>query len=223
MPRRMVLGHIFLRRPRSREWRYSPWDFSAERDVFILEPSTPHVPAVIFNATHDWSAAGEDRDRLAENALRVAYVASNQWGGKGQPRGLDGALCSCSGKENLAEFKPAKGAGEAEECVKTVLAASRKRTGRTTTGVTGQETSPVREGREDASDDEKELISGKLIGFDKASGCHYLTEEKSISVNKSWMQQSSAPSSSVDFFAPMSTASFVRRGRVDRCNASQRI
>ena len=32
------------------QWRYTPWDFSAERDVFKLEPSTPQVPAEIFEA-----------------------------------------------------------------------------------------------------------------------------------------------------------------------------
>jgi hypothetical protein len=164
------------------KWRYAPWDFNAERDVFKLEPSTPHVPAEIFEAAHAWSSAGEDRDRLAEIALRVAYITSAANGDKLVSReSVDAALCLMSWQENIRKvFQPAKGANEAEECVKTVLAAFTKENGYSYNWrEMGRKHHWYEKFARTLAMTKKNLIAEKLIGFDKATGRHYLTEEKS--------------------------------------------
>ncbi len=80
-----------------------------------------------------------------------------------------------------AEFQPAKGAGEAEECVKTVLAAFTKANGYNYNWRDmAKEHHWYEKFARTLPMTKKNLISEKLIGFDKASGRHYLTEEKSI-------------------------------------------
>ncbi len=164
------------------KWRYTPWDFSVERDVFKLEPSTPQVPAETFEAAHTWSAAGEDRDRLAELALRVAYVTSAI---NGDPlvgaEAMNAALRLMEWQEQIRKvFQPAKGANEAEECVKTVLAAFTKENGYSYNWrEMGRKHHWYEKFANTLSRTKKTLIGEKLIGFDKATGRHYLTEEKS--------------------------------------------
>ena len=163
------------------KWQYTPWDFNAERDVFKLEPSTPHVPAEIFEAAHAWGSA-EDRGRLGELALRVAYVTASL---NSDPRvtneALNAALRFMEWQETIRkEFQPAKGANEAEECVKTVLAAFTKENGYC---YNWRDMSRKHHWHSKFAHTltmtKKNLIAEKLIGFDKATGRHYLTEEKS--------------------------------------------
>ena len=215
------------------KWRYTPWDFDAERDVCKLEPSTPQVSADIFEAAHAWSAAGEDRDRLAELALRVAYITSAVNGDTLVGReAMNAALLFMEWQEQIRKsFQPAKGANEAEECVETVLAAFRKENGYSYNwremgrkhhwyekfpntlssrlrkksvrgeigGICGDtKSSPATDlaflGQlcviyffalfakllfPQPARTKKTLIAERIIGFDKATGRHYLTEEKS--------------------------------------------
>lgn len=164
------------------KWRYGPWDFKADRDVFVVEPSTPDVPGEIFNAAHDWAAAGEDRDRLAEIALRVAYITSAvNCEATVSSASLDASLRLMEWQEKIrAEFQPAKGANEAEECVKTVLAAFTKENGYSYNfREMGRKHHWYEKFPRTLLMTKKNLVSEKLIGFDKESGRHYLTEEKS--------------------------------------------
>jgi hypothetical protein len=163
------------------KWRYTPLDFNAERDVSKIEASKPNVPGQIFDAAHEWSAAGDDRDRLAENALRVAYVTSAINGDALVSRAaLDAALRLMEWQEEIRRvFQPAKGASEAEECVKTVLDAFRNAPGRSfnwremSRKYHWHEKFPTR-----LTITKKNLIAEKVIGFDKETGRHYLNEEK---------------------------------------------
>jgi hypothetical protein len=125
----------FLYVVRREKWRYTPWElpysFEAEDQVGVdgiyslADATRPVVRGTIFDVVHQWAAAGEDRDRLAEIALRVAYVTSAVNKDKELPReAIDAALLLMDWQEEIRrDFQPAKGSNEAEECVKTVLAA----------------------------------------------------------------------------------------------------
>jgi hypothetical protein len=163
------------------KWSYSPWDFSLERDLVDIKPSSAHVPGTIFNVAHDWAAAGEDRDRLAEIALRVALITTTVSQETAVSReALDAALCLMEWQEKIrTEFQPAKGSSEAEDCVKTVMDTFTKANGYS---FNWREMNRKHRWYEKfprtLKMTKQNLVNDKLIGFDKESGRHYLTEVK---------------------------------------------
>ena len=162
------------------QWSYKPWDFVPERDVFKPTPTRPDIKREIFDAAHEWSAAGEDRDRLAENALRVAYVSSaiNQ-DELVSRKALDAALCLMEWQEQIRKvFQPAKGANEAEECMKTVLDAFRNAPGRWLNWRKVARKHHWYEKYPRSLLATKRLLEKeKVIALDKTTNRHFLTEE----------------------------------------------
>jgi len=116
----------------SERWHYTPWDFDPSRDLVKLEPTRPLVPGWVFDRAHLWAGAGEDRDRLAENALRVAYITAACDGlVEVSMEHLEAALSLMNWQEQIRSvFQPAKGANEHQECVNTILDAFKKAPGR---------------------------------------------------------------------------------------------
>jgi hypothetical protein len=113
------------------KWRWSPWDFLSERDVFALEPSKPAVEGWVYQETHHWAAANEDRDRLAEMALRVAYITSAVNGdGQITHEALEAALRLMDWQEVIrARFQPAEGSDDFECLAKEIKRAFKRQPG----------------------------------------------------------------------------------------------
>lgn len=163
------------------KWHYTPWAFNAERDVFEIQPTKPEVPGKVFDAAHSWSAVGEDRDRLAELALRVAYVTSALDGDSMVgDKAITSALCLMEWQESIRKvFQPAKGANEYQECVNTVLAVFKSAGGAANWRDMNRKHHWYTKFRV-LSKVKTDLMTEQILILDKTTGKHFLTgEEKS--------------------------------------------
>jgi hypothetical protein len=113
------------------EWHYRPWQIDPDK-LEKIEPSQPTVAGKIFDRVHEWARATEGRGRLAEIALRVAYITSAvSQEDEVNDAAMDAALCLMEWQEEIRRlFQPAKGANEYEEAMQTILSAFRRAPGR---------------------------------------------------------------------------------------------
>ena len=163
------------------KWHYTPWDFDDSRDSLKLEPSRPLVPGWIFDRAHLWASAGDDRDRLAELALRVAYITSavDQLS-EVSMEAMDAALSLMEWQEGLRRvYQPAKGSNETEECMASVLDAFEKAPGRSLNWrEVAQKKNWYRKFPRSIKGVRRTLETERVIVYDKKTRMHYLNQEK---------------------------------------------
>lgn len=160
-------------------WHYTPWDFDPARDAIMLEPTRPRIPGWVFDRAHLWAAADDDRDRLAELALRVAYITSAaSQHDEVSMAAMEAALKFMEWQESIrALFQPAKGANETEECMKTVLDQFKKAPGHALNWrLTAQQKNWYRRFPRSIKGVRRTLESEGVIVYDKKSRKHYLNE-----------------------------------------------
>lgn len=110
------------------KWQFNPW--SHERLSFT--PSRPTVSPDVYETAHKWRSEGNERERLMELALRVAYISCAANGDKYlNDDALRAALRFMEWQEQIrAAYQPARGANEWQECMNAVLDAFEKAPGK---------------------------------------------------------------------------------------------
>jgi hypothetical protein len=161
------------------KWHFTPWEFDAERDTVKLSPSVPNVSGSIFDLKRAWEQRGDGRERLAEIALRVAYITSAANGDRElTAESLETAFRLMEWQEQIrAVFQPAKGSNEAQECANTVCDTFRAAPGR---ALNWREASRKHNWHRRFPRTlpliKKNLVADGILVFHKDSGKYYINE-----------------------------------------------
>jgi hypothetical protein len=148
-------------------------------DVRTPEPTEPKFTAQLYEMKHAWELAGENRRRLAENALRVALVTSavNRDDAVTE-EAMEAALRFMEWQEKIRTiYQPAKGSNEHSECMATVLDAFERAPGHALNWREAcRKHNWHRRFPRALPGIKKQLETERVIVRDKESGRHYLTQ-----------------------------------------------
>lgn len=119
---------IFGVRVPGEDWEFMPLDVKPVE----FFPSKPVIYTDAFQQMHEWRKRSEDRDRLGELALRIAYLTSAANGDASvTDESMRAALRFMEWQEQIRTvYRPARGANEHQECVDAVIEAFERAPGK---------------------------------------------------------------------------------------------
>jgi hypothetical protein len=148
-------------------------------DIISPVVSEPRLTQTIIDMKNAWQDAGQDRDRLAELALRVALITSAVNGdAEITTEAMASALKFMEWQEKIRRvYRPAKGSNEHEECVIEIEDTFRAAPGRALNWrEISQRKNWHRRFPRAIRGMKKMLMDEGKLGYDKKSGKHYLNE-----------------------------------------------